>query len=350
MEPVRSESNGKPPKGVRWARWFAAGAAAGVAVVALDRVARAVLRPVPQRLERDPSELPFPYEDVWIPANGAQLRGWLLSPARVEPDAVALALVHGWTGNSGKMLVLAEPLVRAGHPALVFDVRRHGRSSDSAYVTVAHFRDDAVAAARFLAARYPERPRVIVGHSLGGAAAVLAAAQGAPVDAVVLIAAPADVIDASAEWLRARRLPGALVRLLIPFWRPRVGESLNGLAPMRKIAELTVPVLVLHGARDRRVPLWHAESLAHAAGACAVIVPEVDHHSVLRHPQTRRQILSFVRKVGRRVGRASKDSGAAPADAGVSGDRESDARARGPSMAGCAPYRRPEPARLAAWQ
>jgi len=156
-----------------------AGALATGGLWALDRIANAVVRPVPREPDVTVPDLGIPHEDVTFSAGDHDLRGWLLAPA--DPgDRPVVMMAHGWGANYGTLLELAEPLVAAGYPVFLFDVRGHGRNEPVPYVTVRHFRDDVMAAVAYAEHRFTGRALVVVGHSLGGAAAVLAAAEGAP--------------------------------------------------------------------------------------------------------------------------------------------------------------------------
>jgi len=273
------------------------GAVAAGGLFALDRLAVAVVRPVPRPFDATVPDLGVAHEDLTIPSGDRELRGWLLNPLAVGGRPLVL-LAHGWGANYGTLLRLAGPLAASGYPVLLFDVRGHGRNEELPYVTVRHFRDDVMAAARYAAGRYPERVRVLVGHSLGGAAAVLAAEAGAPVHGVVTIAAPADVLEVTADWLRERGLPGgAMVVALRPFWWPRVGGSFRHLVPERKIAGVRQPILVIQPEADRRVALRHAERLAKAAGVRVHVIVGAGHTDVLSHPEALARIVGFLEGV-----------------------------------------------------
>jgi alpha-beta hydrolase superfamily lysophospholipase len=189
------------------------------------------------------------------------------------------------------VLRLGEPLVRAGHDVLVFDVRGHGRNQAAPFVTVRHFRDDVIAVARWAAERFPERPLVLVGHSMGGAAGVLAVAEGAPLHGLALVAAPADVVRVTAEFLVDRGMPGNLmVQLFRPFWWRRIGGTFLPLTPSRRIAEVHVPLLLIQPENDQRVHRRHAERLAAAAGVELHLVDGREHTDVLEAPETLRLV------------------------------------------------------------
>lgn len=273
---------------------LAAAAIAAGGLFALDRLANAVVRPVPREPDVTVPDLGLPHEDLTIPSGDHELLGWLLTPS--DPGRRPLVLLaHGWGANYGALLQLAGPLVVSGHPVLLFDIRGHGRNEAVPYVTVRHFRDDVMAAVRYAAERFPDRRLVLVGHSLGGAAAVLAAAMGAPVDGVVTIAAPANVLEVTADYLRDKGFPGRfMVVVLRPFWWPRVGGTFRHLIPERKIGGVRQPVLVLQPEDDRRVGRSHAHRLAAAAGVTACVIPGTGHTSVLAHPETFARILTFL--------------------------------------------------------
>jgi len=273
---------------------FGVGAAAVGGLYALDRIANRVVRPVPREPDVTVPELGLPNEDLRIPSGHQLLHGWLLSPpARVSETLVLLA--HGWGANYGNLLKLGEPLARAGHAVVLFDVRGHGRNDPVPHATVRDFRDDVLAVARWAAERFPERRRVLVGHSLGGAAGVLAVAAGAPVVGLVLVASPADVLDATAAYLNDKGFPGdVMVVALRPFWWLRLRGSFRRLTPERRIAELTLPILILQPEDDHRVDRDQAERLARRAGRPLHVIPGTGHNNILGSPETHRLVLEFL--------------------------------------------------------
>jgi len=276
---------------------FTAGAVATGGLIALDRVANAVMRPVPREPDVTVPELGIRHEDLSIPAGDHVLRGWLLCPRDVA-DRPMVLLAHGWGANYGTLLDMAEPLVAAGYPVLLFDVEGHGRNEPAPFVTVRHFRDDLVAVARFAAERFHKRKLVVVGHSLGGSAAVLAAALGAPFAGLVLVASPADVLEVTAAYMSEKGLPGRLmVVLLRPFLWLRVGGTFRHLIPERKIGGLSQPVLLIHPERDRRVGLDHAQRLSAASGSPVHVISGAGHTNVLGFAETHGRIVEFLEEV-----------------------------------------------------
>jgi len=273
------------------------GVLAAGGLVALDRIANRVVKPFPTVPDVTVPDLGLPHEDLQIPSGDHRLHGWLLHPGRT-PRRPLILLTHGWGANYGSLLQLAEPLVAAGYEVLLFDIRGHGRNAEVAFATVRHFRDDVMAVARYAAERFPGRPAILLAHSLGGAAGVLAAAEGAPLAGIGLLASPADVMEVTALYMTDHGLPGKLmVALLRPFWWLRIRGTFRPLTPGRRIRELKIPVLVVHPENDRRVPMAHAQRLADGAQTTLHVVENAGHTEFLGREETRGLVMRFLEEV-----------------------------------------------------
>lgn len=272
----------------------------GGGVIVLDRLALKLIRPRKRVHSRNVQDLPFEARTHVFTSLGQRLKGWVLTPETDNGGAVAV-LAHGWGSSHGRMTLLAKPLLEAGHPVFLFDVRHHGEAPDAPYVTARHFRDDILAAAEETKSQYSDRPLVLIGHSMGGSAGILSVAQGAPVDGLVTIAAPADLFSVWAEHLDNSWLPGELVvRLLTPFWRRRARVSLDTLRPEQRVKDLPVPVLVIHGAQDKSVDSSHARILADGAEVEALILEGAGHNELLGSPDVVAPVLAFLQETERR--------------------------------------------------
>lgn len=143
---------------------------------------------------------------------------------------------------------------------------------------------DLVAAADFLRAEH-EAPSLLVGHSLGGAAAIVAAERISEVRAVATIGAPSEAAHLRETLLRANpELEGtaeAEVELAGRRFRIR-RELLDDLERQNvdaAVAALGRPLLLLHAPADEVVGIEHAERLFAAARypKCLVALDGADH-------------------------------------------------------------------------
>jgi len=275
-----------------------AGVMLGGIVLALDRMALTVIRP-PQKVHaHNVRDLPFEKQERAFSSLGQPLRGWIVKPD-TDLGGPVVVLVHGWGSSHGRMTILARPLVESGHPVLLFDVRHHGEAPKAPFVTIRHFRDDTRAAILEMKAAYPDRPVVLIGHSIGGSAGVLAAAEGAQVDGLVSVAAPADLWSVWSDHFNRRGIPGRwIVRLLSPFWRCRAGVPFRALQPDKRAQEVDIPFLILHGDRDMSVPVHHAQMLAGGAGKEAMILEGEGHNDLLGHEALRQAVIAFLQRIG----------------------------------------------------
>lgn len=218
-----------------------------------------------------PADVGLPCEDVRIAAPSGSLPGWFI-PAAGGPGP-GVVVVHGWESGRDRALPHAAFLHAAGFHCLVFDVRGHGANPpEELPITAAEFGEDTVAAARALLSR-PEVTRLgIVGHSMGGVGAILAAAVlDGDCGGLVSVSAPADPRRLTRETFRMAHLP-IPSPVAVPlawmtarlFVRPR-GHSVGDVSASRAIAAYPGPVLVVHGTDDPIVPVDHARRLVRAA-------------------------------------------------------------------------------------
>lgn len=228
--------------------------------IALWKIAASGQRPYARPNESEPG---LPFENVSFASGGTKLQGWYIpssSPHVANSPAVIIA--HGWRSNRSRVLRYAGPLHEAGYALFLYDAAGHGSSEAIAISSAFRFRDDlltAAAAAASLPGVDPERMAVL-GHSLGGYAAVLAMQSGLPVRAVVADSAPFTLGAMVASNLRSRRLPFFPLGYLIPFvWLLRSGiaaadaAASNLAAVLRANAaagERGVPVLLAHSHGD----------------------------------------------------------------------------------------------------
>jgi pimeloyl-ACP methyl ester carboxylesterase len=203
--------------------------------------------------------------------TGVVLAGSLELPSGV-PRAFAI-FAHCFT--CGKNLKAAHAISRTlaeqGIAVLRFDFTGLGESAgDFAETTFASNADDLVAAAAFLTTAYAA-PSLLIGHSLGGAAVLQAAARLPEVRAVVTIGAPSEpshvvrLLDHARPAIEAAGC--ALVRIAGRSF-PITQAFLADLEATRMGAVLSAlhrPLLIMHAPGDTVVGIDNAAQLYQAA-------------------------------------------------------------------------------------
>lgn len=259
-----------------------------------SRLAEALLRPYPQPMI-ETLHTQGAAEPVQFPTTGGLLcRGWWIRPAgSADPDR-CVVLAHGWTSHALRMQSFADPLLDRGYAVLLYSCRGHGNSDHYPVCSALQFAEDVEAAVAFARTR---APRVaVIGHSLGAAGAILAAAHGVP-DAVVAMASPAHQADVLVDLLRAQGIANeAVYERVRAHVEAALGCTFDSFAPERRISEVRCPLLLVHGAADEVVPVAHFHRLCKAAGPQVetCLVEGANHDSVRRAPEALERIWAFL--------------------------------------------------------
>lgn len=212
------------------------------------------------------------FEKLTFPGSqGASLAGRLELPEG-EPRAFAL-FAHCFTCTKDIFAAgrIAEGLTRHGIAVLRFDFTGLGASEgDFAHTNFTSNVEDLVKAADFLRDHYMA-PKILIGHSLGGAA-VLAAAHRVPeAVAVATIAAPADPAHVAQLFTDKRaeiEAKGEAEVLLVgrPFRiRKQFLDDVASQNSAAKLAQLGKALLIFHAPRDQIVGIDNAGAIFQAA-------------------------------------------------------------------------------------
>ena len=267
----------------------------GVIYVGMRRWALGFLRTRGRTSSRSPSELALEARAFELHGPDGTLRGWFV-PGTPGP-APTVVVAHGWHSHSGDMLAWAEPIIAAGCHAVLYDALGHGESDRIEYTSLHHLREDLRAVLQWARSEPEAEPGLILfGHSMGGAAAVLAADDAPEVRGVIIAGAPTDPLEITREWLEARRLPGGLlVGAMRHVWQSVIRAPYAMLRPVDRIRHLRMPILILHGDSDRHVGTHHAERLAAAnPGAELHIIPGGDHYSLPKWERYAATVMAFI--------------------------------------------------------
>ncbi len=285
----------------------------GIGLAALAGAATAQATPVDQ--------------EVSIDGGKAPLHGSLLPGGRAKGPAVLIIAGSGPTDRDGNsamgvkaatLKLLAEAFARAGITSLRTDKRGVGQSAP-AMVSESELRfdmmvDDAVAWGRYLAAQPGTNCLVLAGHS-EGALIVALAAQKLEAEKVKLCGllslsgtgrtAPVILKDqlktALPEALQAKAFPiiaeleqGRTVAdtppSLAALFRPSVQPYLIswfGKDPVRALAKVKAPVLVIQGGNDIQVGVEDARMLAAARPGIELLIVDGANHLLKQAPSDR---------------------------------------------------------------
>lgn len=211
---------------------------------------------------RTPADLGWRYErHVLAAPGGPALEAWWVPH---EQARGAVALFHGHAACKAQVLREARLFRSLGYSALLVDFRASGGSAGELTSIGWHEADD-VRAALAHVRRLQSGPVVLYGTSMGAAAVLKAAHEGARAEALV-VESPFDNLRATlAHRFEERRLPATPAADTMLAW----GGLLLGIDPFRHnpseyAADVWTPTLAVFGGRD---PYVHPDEAAriHAA-------------------------------------------------------------------------------------
>lgn len=197
-----------------------------------------------------------------------------------DPEAPVVVVFHGNAGNAANRVGKFTPLIAGGYGLFLAEYRGYGGNpgdpteqgliADGESV-LAWLEDKGIGEARL----------ALYGESLGSGVA-LALAQKHRVRAIVLEAPYTSIGDAAQQ-----RYPFVPAKWLV---RDRFEN-------LQRIAEIDLPILILHGEKDRVMPSSHGERLAEAGQRVSLqLFPLAGHNDLFEHGAAEK-VLNFLGQV-----------------------------------------------------
>ena len=205
-----------------------------------------------------------------------RLSGWHCRTDR--PAKATIVYLHGVAANKDSGEGVVNRFLGQGYDVIVYDSRAHGESEGDR-CTYGYFEKQDLQ--RVLDQSHSENV-ILIGHSLGAAVALQAAAVDRRVRAVVAASSFSDLRTIATE-----RAPFVFVGSLLTaaFERAeRDGKfTVDQVSPVRVAAAIRVPVLVIHGALDTETPPAHSQRVyaALAGPKRLLILPNASHNDAL---------------------------------------------------------------------
>jgi len=245
--------------------------------------------------QKSPQDFKLDFKNITLKTkHGKQIQLWDLNPALNAPVIVG---IHGWANTADSLLPLAPYLTRSWRMVLL-NTRNHGESDKESYMTLVKYREDLSRAVDY-AKRVigADVPIILLGHSMGGAAAMYLAANDKRVNAVMTISTFADLETVLRAGIAKHKIFNGFMKSLLTYIEFRAGEKLESLATVNNIREFKGPVLTAHGTKDEVVPFTDMNKIIKAGERDNIheqIMKGHSHSSLLEDEQLAMAIHHFL--------------------------------------------------------
>lgn len=228
-----------------------------------------------------------PFERGWLPV-------WTWSPALSRPDVEAprtVLLVHGWEGRGSQLATFAPKLLARGYRVVAFDAPGHGDSNLQRASVIEHARA-IVALTKALGPFYG-----LVGHSVGGAATLLATRLGLehPIERIALVSPPTAPDKFKELFVRTLGLDDQVRDAMMARLEARYAMTFEELDVRQDAERLEAALFVVHDRQDRVVPFESGQRIASLAPR-GKLMPTIGlgHRAILRTPHVLEAVASFI--------------------------------------------------------
>ena len=221
--------------------------------------------------------------------DGISLDAWWI-PAQSRQSHKTVVIIHGWSANKSSMLPLAHCFHEQDYHVLMLDAHNHGESEKNGSATMPKFADDLQSALVWAQTNRPAESEflVAVGHSVGAAATLLAAARHQTNTnlfiAISSFAHPKLMMQRQLHKLQ--KIP-VLITLISNYIQWVIGYKFDDIAPVKSLQRINqqtpvTPTLLIHGTADQLIPLSDHEMLCeHQSEQVQCIQIEgADHDSI----------------------------------------------------------------------
>lgn len=210
--------------------------------------------------------------------DGARLEGWM---GKCQGKARGTVIyLHGMADNRAGGAGICERFLKQGFDVIAYDSRAHGASGGNACTYGFHEKRDLLS----IVSKVEHPPVVLLGCSMGAAVALQAAGVSEQGIATVIAAETFSDLETVAR----DRIPSFLIPL---GYRGAVEKAeregnfkSSEVSPLDSAARIGIPVLIIHGVKDRETPPAHSQRVYQKLRGekRLILVPDAGHGQSLR--------------------------------------------------------------------
>ena len=199
-----------------------------------------------------------------------------------------ILLVHGWESNTARWEQLLPYLQRTGSTIVAIDAPGHGLSGGSEFNVIKYASYIEVAVKEY-------KPKVLIGHSIGGAACIYYQSQyqNQDLEKMVVLGAPSDYTIIVGNYVNLLSLNNRMKRLLERAFSEKFNKEISEFSMAAFAKEIQIPGLIVHDVEDDIVAFGEGQKIAAAWKNADFIETEGLGHS-LHDDDVYGKIVSFI--------------------------------------------------------
>jgi len=249
----------------------------------LFMIARGSLWPPRVPLFFAPGTVGLDQQDVeFTTDDDVRVRGWWIE-GKGRPSDVVAVMCHGYLMNRSELAPVAATLAQQGVSSLMFDFRCHGDSQRKKTGLGYFERSEVTSACEWVRKQRPDAQIVLIGSSMGSAAAAFAMAdRPGMAQGLVLDSAYSRLDMAAKHWWYAWGGKALATALYPTAWLmgPVAGFDPKKADVAEALSKIEAPVLILHATRDGIARKEQAErNLAACKGPSKIVWFDCGGHS-----------------------------------------------------------------------
>lgn len=200
-------------------------------------------------------------------------------------------LVHGWSGRGTQLYKIADKLLDNGYMTISFDAPAHGKSTGKTTLM-----SEFIACIMELEKKYGKF-EAIIGHSLGGMAALNTINEGLKVNKAISIGAADLISDIIKNFVNELKLKPDIAKHIKKNLDKKFGGDVNIYSPSIVAKNIKTPTLVIHDTQDKDVPVQLAHTINNSLkNSKLLITNNLGHRRILRDTLVIDKIIDFIKQ------------------------------------------------------
>jgi len=243
----------------------------------------------------NPAEYDLDTEEIFIKTENSKNIQTLLT--KNESKKPLLVLLHGWANTSEIFYSIAKELVKSDWQILFVNTRNHGKSDSDSYSTMVKFIEDLKSSISYIKNKFNDRKVILIGHSLGAATCIFVTSKSQNINGLVSISSFSDVGITMTRSFLKKHMPNWIINFALKYVEKEIGAKIDELSPLNNIDKIKIPILLLHGTKDKIVPVDECNQLYHkciSKDSKQSLIEDATHSTILEKEITFSAIIEFI--------------------------------------------------------